>query len=195
MSGAGTLAQGPAGVLALIESDRVTPPTRRALLDRLDEPAGPPHFFAPDAFATMAAACERLIPQPDRDRPIQLALRLDRRLADGEGDGWRYAKMPSDAEVFRQGALGLDQAATALFGQAFVALAGESQDAVLRAVQGGSASGAAWADMSAACYFEELLALVVDIYYAHPLAQAEIGYVGMADAHGWRAIGLDERER
>lgn len=48
--------------------------------------------------------------------------------------------------------------------------------------------------MDAALYFEELLALVVDIYYAHPLASEEIGYTGMADAHGWQAIGLDERE-
>jgi hypothetical protein len=48
--------------------------------------------------------------------------------------------------------------------------------------------------MDGALYFEELLALVVDVYYAHPLASEEIGYIGMADAHGWQAIGLDQRE-
>jgi hypothetical protein len=36
--------------------------------------------------------------------------------------------------------------------------------------------------------------LATETYYAHPLAQEEIGYAGMADARGWRAIGLDERE-
>jgi len=51
-----------------------------------------------------------------------------------------------------------------------------------------------WRTLPAARFFEELLAEVVETYYAHPLAQEEIGYAGMADAPGWRAIGLDERE-
>jgi hypothetical protein len=48
--------------------------------------------------------------------------------------------------------------------------------------------------MPANRFFEELLVLATETYYAHPLAQEEIGYAGMADAAGWQAIGLDERE-
>jgi hypothetical protein len=81
-----------------------------------------------------------------------------------------------------------------MFGAGLASLPGAERDAVLRAVQSGEAPGEVWAQMDAACYFEELLALLVDIYYAHPLALEEIGYVGMADAHGWQAIGLDQRE-
>ncbi|MBW3634848.1 MAG: GMC family oxidoreductase [Armatimonadetes bacterium] len=43
-------------------------------------------------------------------------------------------------------------------------------------------------------FFEELLAEATEHYYAHPLAQEEIGYAGFADAPGWKRIGLDERE-
>ena len=185
----------PGTVRALIESDLVTPPTRRALRERLrHRPGLRPRFFKRQAFAALEAACERLMPQPDRERPINLAGQIDARLASGAGDGWRYAEMPTDSEMHVAGAAGLDQTAEAMFGSGFASLQGRERDAVLRAVQSGMAAGAVWLEMDSACYFEELLALVVDIYYAHPLALEEIGYAGMADAHGWQSIGLDERE-
>jgi hypothetical protein len=185
----------PGTVRALIESDLVTLPTRRALGERLRRrSAVMPRFFVRDAFAAIGAACDRLIPQRERERPIDLAGELDARLADGAGDGWRYAQMPSDPRMHSMGAAGLDQTALAMFGAGLASLPGAERDAVLRAVQSGEAPGEVWAQMDAACYFEELLALLVDIYYAQPLALEEIGYVGMADGHGWQAIGLDERD-
>lgn len=185
----------PAGtVRALLASDLVTPPTRRALRERMRRNAVEPRFFEREAFRVIQAACDRLIPQPERERPINLAGALDCRLSKGGGDGWRYAKMPSDPDMHVKGAAGLDQTAQAMFGCGFAQALGVERDAVLRAVQSGKAPGEVWAEMDAACYFEELLALIVDIYYAHPLALEEIGYVGMADAHGWQAIGLDERD-
>jgi hypothetical protein len=185
----------PGSVRSLIESDLLTSPTRHALRRRLHKPAVvDPQFFRPADFATVSAVCDRLIPQRERTRPIDLAGALDTRLAEGGGDGWRYAAMPSDAEMHVAGIAGIEQAASALFGGGFTHLSEPEQDAVLLAVQRGAAAGSVWAAMDAALYFEELLALVVDIYYAHPLASEEIGYTGMADAHGWQAIGLDERE-
>jgi hypothetical protein len=185
----------PGTVRALIESDLVTPPTRRALGERLRRNASAtPRFFDAHAFSVVGAACDRLVPQPERDRPIDLARELDARLADGTGDGWRYARMPADCGMHVMGAAGLDQAAQAMFAGGFAALPGAQRDAVLRTVQSGAARGEVWEELDAACYFEELLALVADIYYSHPFALEEIGYVGMADAHGWHAVGLDERE-
>ncbi len=179
---------------ALIESDLVTPPTRRALRERLRHRPGPPRFFGRDAFAVISAACARLIPQPERERPIDLAGLLDERLADGAGDGWRYARMPPDPVMHTEGTAGLDQTAREMFGYGFTQALDVERDAVLRAVQSGNAPGEIWSGVNAACYFEELLALLVDIYYAHPLALEEIGCVSMADAHGWQTIGLDERD-
>jgi hypothetical protein len=49
--------------------------------------------------------------------------------------------------------------------------------------------------MPAGYWFEELLVEASEIYFAHPLAQQAMGYLGMADAQGWTATGLDEEER
>jgi len=185
----------PGSVRMLIESNLVTPPTRRALGDRLGAPPVlAPAFFDEAGFATLEAVCDRLIPQPERPRPIDLPGVLDTRLAAREGNGWRFAVMPPDRDMHAAGLLGIEQAAVAIFGRAFTHLSDPEQDAVLGAVQRGRAAGSVWEAMDAALYFEELLAGLVDIYYAHPLASEEIGYAGMADAHGWQAIGLDERE-
>ena len=48
--------------------------------------------------------------------------------------------------------------------------------------------------MDAGRFFEELLAELTENYYAHPLAQEEIGYVGMADLPKWVNIGLNEKD-
>ncbi len=185
----------PGTVHMLIESDLVTAPTRSALRARLDKPAAAtPRFFDRHAFHTLHAVCARLIPQPERPRPIDLAGLLDARLADGASDGWRYAEMPRKAVMHAHGLMGLDQSAQAGSGLAFVALSGTAQDGVLGAVQAGVAKGAIWTLMNSARYFEELLAQLADIYFAHPLALEAIGYAGMADARGWHAIGLDERD-
>ena len=190
----------PGTVRMLLETDLVTPATRRALQNRLQTPTvGEPRFFDAAAFETLCAVCDQLVPQPERPRPVDLAGTFDARLADmqplgGGGDGWRYAIMPPDRIMHVAGLTGIEQTAAAMFGAAFTLLGDGQADDVLRAVQDGTATGPAWAEMDATLYFEELLALVVDIYYSHPLASEEIGYVGMADAHGWQAMGLGALE-
>ncbi len=64
----------------------------------------------------------------------------------------------------------------------------------MRQVQRGRASGAAWRTLPSHRFFEELLAEVTEAYYSHPLAQEEIGYTGMADAHGWQHVSLNDLE-
>ncbi len=186
----------PSGtVRALLQTDLVTPATRHALLARLHGPTRTaPRFFTAEEFATLEAACACLIPQPDGQEKIDLAGDLDRQLASGEGDGWRYDDMPPDADAHRSGLHGLDQSAQLMFGNVFVALDALQQDAVFQAISHGAAPGAIWENLPAARYFEELLATITEAYYSHPLAQERIGYAGMADAHGWRAIGLNQVE-
>lgn len=185
----------PGTVRALLDTAVVTPQTRRALRARLDaEPCRSPAFFGEAEYADLDAVCARLIPQPERAHPIPLSLAIDARLAEGRGDGWRYDALPTDAEAYRYGLVGLNETAHILFGASFREVGGPEQDRILEAVQRAEAPGNMWRTLPAARFFEELLAEVVETYYAHPLAQEEIGYAGMADAPGWRAIGLDERE-
>lgn len=186
----------PAGtVRRLLDTNRVTAPTRAALRERMDKPPRTaPQALDEHAFATLRAACDRLIPQHHRELPINLAGALDERLADDTGDGWRYAALPPDADAYRQGLQGLDERAQSLFGSVFVALDGAQQDAVLQALQDGRATDGVWAALPAERFFEELLADLVQLYYSDPISQEEIGYVGMADAQGWSVLGLNAAE-
>lgn len=187
----------PAGtVRALLRTGHVSDATRAALQQRLDAPvAYAPQFFAPETFALLAAVAACLIPQPDRpDQPIALAPAVDQRLAEGRADGWRYDALPPDREAFRLGLGGVQETAQALFRADFTRLSADQQGRVLQAICEGTPPGAAWQTLPAGRFFEELLAELTETYYAHPLAQEEIGYVGMADLPGWTNIGLNEKD-
>ncbi|MFN2454506.1 MAG: gluconate 2-dehydrogenase subunit 3 family protein [Pyrinomonadaceae bacterium] len=188
----------PSGtVRALLETEFVTPLTREVLRSRLAPPDAadaPPRFFDAETFATLRAACARLIPQPERAHSVDLAGSIDARLAGNMSDGWRYNTMPPDRESYRLGIRGLDESAQAMFGHSFQELDAPSQERLLLAVQRGEVMGESWQRVSAQRFFEELLAEVTECYYSDPLAQEEIGYVGTADAAGWHKIGLDVLE-
>ena len=181
----------PAGtVTAALASAAVTPATARALRERLT----PPPFEAvldDGTLALLAAVCDRLVPQPDRAVPIDVADGVHRRLA-GPGDGWRYAALPDDRTATVQGLAAIDASAVAMFGAGFATLPTMQRDAVLTAVQAGAVTG--WNGPDPQRFFAELLATAAEAYWSHPLAQEEIGYLGMADVPGWTAIGLDERQ-
>lgn len=174
----------------LLQGEHVSPPTRAALLARLDaSPVTQPHFLNPAEFHTLQAVCARLLP----DTRIDVAGPMDARLAEGKTDGWRYDVMPGDGTAMRGGLAGLDGASQALAGTAFAALPPTAQDEVLTAVQAGTPPGPAW-PMPPQLFFEELLAEATEVFFAHPLAQERIGYVGFADRPGWTRTGLNERE-
>jgi choline dehydrogenase-like flavoprotein len=181
-------------VRALIESEATTEATRQVLVARLDAKPQPWRFFDHAEKRTLQAVCARLFPQPDRVESIDVATCIDERLADGKGDGWRYDAMPPDAAAFRLGLRGLDESAQVLAGCDFADLSDEQQDEVLSSLRDGMVPGEAWQEMPPTRFFEELLAEATENYYAHPLAQEEIGYAGFADAPGWKKIGLNERE-
>ena len=186
----------PSGtVRALLATEHVSAATRAAVQARLDASAYVPQFLAPESFALLEAVAARLLPQPDRpDAPIALASAVDQRLAEGRADGWRYDALPPDRETYRLGLGGLQEIARALFQADFMTLRPEQQDAVVQALASGTPPGATWQTLDATRFFEELLAEITETYYAHPLAQEEIGYVGLADLPAWTRIGLNEKE-
>ncbi|RSK50798.1 gluconate 2-dehydrogenase subunit 3 family protein [Hymenobacter rigui] len=182
-------------VRALLATDQVTPATRAALEARLNAPADyQPQFFDADTYALLQAVSARVFPQPDRKTPIELAPNVDKRLLAGTADGWRYDAMPPDREAYRLGLGGINQAAQQAFNQAFVELTPAQQDQIIGQLAAGEAPGENWQQLPQHRFFEEMLAELTESYYAHPLAQEEIGYVGMADVPGWQRIGLNERE-
>jgi len=187
----------PSGtVRALLDTNFVTPATRAVLQARLEPPTADtgPRFFSDHDFYTLTAALDRLFAGPEHPSARELALAIDKRLAGGKGDGWRYDVLPPDADAARLGLQGLDQAALAQHDAEFASLMPDQQDAILTAVQAGQAPGEIWKTLPGAKYFEDLLAESVGYYYCHPLAQEEIGYVGMADGQGWSKTRMDDLE-
>ncbi len=163
----------------LLASDRLTQPTRAALRARMDQRYGAPQVFDTVQMQTLRAVSARLIPAPDLADAINLAGALDAALAQGEGDGWRYADAPPDRRLHVTGLDALNAAALARFGSPFSDLNPQRQDALLSA-----------ASIDAPRWFEELLSALVELHYAHPLVQVSIGYDAMADAQGVQAVSL-----
>ena len=187
----------PSGtVRALLDTPHVSEATRAAVQARLDAPAAyAPQFLAPETYTLLEAVAARLFPQPDRpEQPIALAPAVDQRLAEGRADGWRYDALPPDREAYRLGLGGIQEIAQSQFQADFTTLSTEQQDAVLQALASGTPPGTIWETLDAGRFFEEMLAELTETYYAHPLAQEEIGYVGLADLPSWTKIGLNEKE-
>ncbi len=182
-------------VRALLKTDAVTASTQAALEKRLQPQAATPlKFFTDLQLETLRAAAARLITQKGRAEPIDVVREIDQRLCGGVGNGWRFAALPPDEEAYQLGLRGLEETASVLHQSTFAALSGEQQDDILRSLQTGTAAGGIWQTLDSPRFFEELLADLAEAYYSHPLAQEEIGYVGMADAPGWTRLGLNELE-
>ena len=186
----------PSGtVRALLGTPHVSAATRAALQARLNAPVYTPQLLAPETYALLEAVAARLFPQPDRpEQPIPLAPAIDQRLSEGRADGWRYDALPPDREAYRLGLGGIQEIAQSLFQADFATISAEQQDATLQALASGTPPGTTWETLDAGRFFEEMLAELTETYYAHPLAQEEIGYVGMADLPAWTKIGLNEKE-
>lgn len=194
---------------ALIDSDRVSTRTREALVAR-ERPVGPgaePRALDEAALATLRAVVNRVVPQVGLT-PIDLAARIERQLAAGAGDGWRFAALPPDAQAYRAALGTLSEAARTERGQDFTELDGAGQDEMLARVAAGEfrpGSGAVGrpdglnaAQMRA--WFEDLRADTVKTFVAHPATLARMGYSGIANGgdgehkSGFIAVGVGERE-
>ncbi|WP_288581966.1 alpha/beta fold hydrolase [uncultured Methylobacterium sp.] len=191
----------PPAFAALIGSERVNTRLRTTLRERMREPDGP-FCLSAEARATLAACLDRVLPQAGAGK-IDLARRIDARLASGAGDGWRFAALPPDAEAYERALRSLDAAARAAHGRAFADLDDTDRDGLLDAAAAGrlpeSPDGLAPDLMT--CWFEELRGEAVRTFLAHPAGLAAIGFTGIGaggDAAealpGYRLTGLNARE-
>ncbi len=79
-----------------------------------------PQFFTADEIVTLAALCDAMVPQDGPDDPggpryrVDIAGEIDRRLAGGNGNGWRYAALPADGDAYRRGLAAFDDVAAAV---------------------------------------------------------------------------------
>ena len=189
-----------AAYLAFIESSRVSGQTRETLLARAqpDDPAYQPTALTVDLLATLRAVLDRVLPQAGPVR-IDLGARIDASLAAGQGDGWRFAGLPPDAEAYRAALRTLDA-------QGFAALDGHRQDEALRLVAAARLPVPAPAEPGLLdaeqmrLWFEDLRADAVRVYVGHPATLARIGYSGIGNGgdgprlSGFTEVGAGMRE-
>jgi len=172
----------------LLESDFVTDETRRVLRERLNAEETAPRFFDEREFEILKAVCETLAPSEVVPGWF-VALEIDKRLSENAGNGWRYAEMPPDEDAYKTGLKVLDDLAGEIFQAGFAALETEKRRDILERCSFGKAEVKAQTNFAPARFLEELCAEFAEIFYSHPLALEEIGYIGFADKHGWE-IGV-----
>lgn len=186
----------PGTVRALLKTDFVSPKTKEVLEKRLAIQSRPvPSFFDEESFHLLEAVCHSLFPQDFREEKIPLAVLLENSLLTGKGKGWRYDALPPMKETIVSGLKGLDEEAKAVVQKPFIALDRNTMDQLLKAIQAGRTVADIWKTLPPDLFFTELLAMLTEIYYGHPLAKEEIGDVSFADGGGWQAIGLNRLEQ
>lgn len=168
--------------------------TRKVVGKRLDE-VPERQFLERDEWETLTAVCARLVPQPDRERPVPIVPWIDEKLHNNEGDGYRYENMPPLRQAWRLGISAIEWEAHRRHRLGFTELDPEQQDEILRAIQNEEVQGDLGEELPPRRFFTHmLLKTVVGIYYAHPAAWSEIGWGGPASPRGYVRRGLDEHD-
>ena len=167
----------------LLQSSATTPATRKALEKRPMPVPESPQFFTVDEFNLFAQICAHL-GAPNLGGVI--AAEFDERLANGKGNGWRFAELPEDGAAIR------------IFIQALRAanwqnLDDEARDELIKSARNGELETLPdnWA---AQRFFGDLMAEVAEIYMSQPATQAQAKYAGFADKPGWSRIKLNEKQ-
>ena len=131
-------------------------------------------FLNAHEMATLAAACARLIPQPDREPFLGIARAIDFRLAAENAGQWTGVAHFLDARSFRLGLSGLDELSRARLRRNFAELDALRQDQILASVQRGIARGEFGAGISAQRFLEELLHEATELYHTAPVTEEAV---------------------
>ena len=171
--------------------------TRRCVLARLEVPPLM-RFFAAGEEPALRAFCDVATGQ-DADPRVPVAEVVDHRLADGTLDGYQYAGMPDDREVWRIVLAGLDEIAQGRHRAGFHELAWDEREAIVGQLAGGVVSGGAWERVDPGRAFKVCMRYVLGAFYSHPWAWNEIGFGGPAYPLGFMRLGgigvLEPHER
>lgn len=168
--------------------------TRAAIRERLEE-IPERRYLSEEEWQLLEAIAHRLVPQPEREKPVPIVPWIDALLFSNQTPGYRYADMPSMRDAWRQGLKAIAAEARNRHGTDFAKLSGEDQDELLRDIENNRVDSRYWGNLPPGGFFKHhLLKEVVGIYYSHPDAWSEIGYGGPASPRGYARLGPDERD-
>ncbi len=167
--------------------------TRRVVDARLEAPAR--SFLDDAAWATLAALCDTVVPQPDRAEPVPIAALVDAALAEERTTGTRWSNLPPLREAWSRALAALDAEAKARHGVVFHALSGPQREGLLQAMNGDDVIAPDWSDLPPRDMLRRvLLPEIVRAYYAHPAAWSEIGFGGPASPRGYVRLASDRQD-
>jgi hypothetical protein len=158
------------------------------VLDRVGT-VPPFRFFDERERETLLVFCDLMTAQDGEPRIPVLAY-VDEKLHENVGDGYQYFDLPSDQEVWRTVARGLEE-------EGFLRLDVAGRCDLIDRLSKGELFGGAWATLNVERAFSIVTRDICECFYSHPWAWNEIGFGGPAYPRGYAAFGnpdLGERE-
>jgi len=174
----------------LIAGDRVDDRVRGILARRSvpDDRGYAPVVLDLEQLTLLREIADLVVPQ--EGAAIDIAGRVDAQLARGEGDGWRNADLPADAEAYRTG---LDQ-----LGATWPTDPAERAEIFRAAVDGDAEPDGAFDAAQLKAWLEDVRNDLVRQWLAHPASMARVGYDGFATGgrplRGYVELRLGRRE-
>jgi len=171
----------------LAEADHWDGVTRRLILDRVHN-VPQIRFFDEAEARTIDAFCDQITAQ-DSDPKIPVLAYLDEKLYENHGAGYQYFDLPSDQEVWRTVARGLDEEARKQGRDSFAFLTEHEQNELCHRFAKGELYGGAWATFNVSRAFKVCVRDICEQFYSHPWSWNEIGFGGPAYPRGYAAFG------
>jgi hypothetical protein len=161
--------------------------TRELLFDRVEN-VPPFRFFDEREQRVLKAFCDTVTAQ-DREPRIPVLSYVDEKFHKGELDGYQFAGMPDDRDVWRIVARGLDESAAALGIDDFASASPDVQRQIVGRLANGELEGGAWEELDVSTAWSVVTRAIMSCFYSHPWAWNEIGFGGPAYPRGYAAIG------
>jgi hypothetical protein len=154
-----------------------------------------PHVLGIARTATLEAVADRIAPQPAEREPVNTAAMVIDRIARNAGDGYRPEGLPPLRDAWIIGLDAIAAEAQARHGRPFAELTGSEADALLHAIENGSAASPAWGDLPPRLFWAwRLLPDIVGAYCAHPSVWSAMGFGGPAAPRGYVRMEADRRD-
>ncbi|HEX9092393.1 MAG TPA: gluconate 2-dehydrogenase subunit 3 family protein [Coriobacteriia bacterium] len=143
------------------------------------KPGTPWRVLSAAEAATLAAACDRIVPRDEAPSASQAGVVtfVDRQLATREKKRLAF---------WRAGLRGLDETAHRKHGKGFAELTEDAQVALLRETEGGAGEKADWGDVGPAEFFQELRWHTMMGFYGDPR------HGGNKDRVAWKMLGVPD---
>jgi len=170
-----------------LRNSRLSSIVRSLLMHRIHTQPVPESCFDQHEEALLDHVIEQIVPGHALGQ--YLVRSVKRHLAEGRGDGWRVADLPTDAVAYRQGLRHLDH----LAGGAFCALSDAERRAVIQhALQSSEAGSGMMSSVVFSAWFQDATADVLRLWMSHPAVMDEIGYDGLfSETEAGALLGFD----